>query len=90
MLLVIQNLTNLDLVELLSTVTLSPVGMVRSVEVDLEDAANTAVKRKSTFEPMSKCLSLAVCYSATAGGVATLTGTGTNLIFYENSILYAV
>lgn len=33
-------------------------------------------------------LSLSICYSASCGGIATLTGTGTNIIFYGMVVSY--
>lgn len=57
------------------------------LDADIESSQQSQHHEKSEslnrFEPTAKCLSLAVCYSATCGGVATLTGTGTNLIFYD-------
>ena len=48
-----------------------------------QEESTAAFKR---FMSTAKCLSLAVCYSATCGGMATITGTGTNLIFYDNAV----
>lgn len=36
------------------------------------------------FNATAKCLCLAICYAATCGGVSTLTGTGTNLVFLDS------
>ncbi|XP_067944993.1 solute carrier family 13 member 2-like [Watersipora subatra] len=58
------------------------------VNCNNQDTTSLDSTDKSTatarFEMTAKCLCLAVCYSATCGGVATLTGSGTNLVFYDN------
>lgn len=65
---------------------------IPNVDLDVKTSNSTDELRgkekpvSSQFEATAKSLCLAVCYSATCGGVATLAGTGTNLIFYDNAL----
>ncbi|XP_061406338.1 solute carrier family 13 member 1-like isoform X2 [Lethenteron reissneri] len=58
-------------------------GGVVVVDKDLEADTNAASKESRRDDLMARGLSLSIAYAANIGGVATLTGTSTNLVFVE-------
>ncbi|KAK0140402.1 Solute carrier family 13 member 4 [Merluccius polli] len=63
-------------------------GYLPQVSIDMPAAKRVKARRDSQYltkrdHMICKCLSLSITYSATIGGLITITGTSTNLIFAE-------
>jgi sodium-dependent dicarboxylate transporter 2/3/5 len=59
----------------------------RKKEDEGKEGEEGGVMEDKHFTRVCKAMSLSICYAANSGGIATLTGTGTNLILKENADL---
>lgn len=50
-----------------------------------EEPGSPETPREKHYRLMCKGMSLSICYAANSGGIATLTGTGPNLVLKENA-----